>query len=90
MIAAGGEARLLYLAWRYGGHDPYRLYNSLDEQYRPIDGGQLGDPAPPPEPWRVKMFVYGCAMHAQKDEIQKAGGKVQKERPQQQRPPQRG
>lgn len=73
MIAAGGEARLLYLAWRYGGHDPYRLYNSLDEQYRPVEGGEA---LPPLEPWRVKMFVYGCAIYAQKDEIQKAGGKT--------------
>lgn len=28
----------MYLAWRYGGADPYRLYNSLDEDYRPLDG----------------------------------------------------
>lgn len=28
----------MYLAWRYGGADPYRLYNGLDEGYRPLAG----------------------------------------------------
>jgi len=30
---AGGEALVLALSWK-AGHDPYRLYNALDEAYR--------------------------------------------------------
>lgn len=30
---AGGEAFVLAMAWK-SGHDPYRLYNSLNEDYR--------------------------------------------------------
>lgn len=30
---AGGEALVLAMAWK-SGHDPYRLYNSLDDEYR--------------------------------------------------------
>ena len=30
-----GEATFLALAWKRGA-DPYRLYNSLDDQYRPL------------------------------------------------------
>lgn len=27
---------MLFLAWRYGGEDPYKLYNGLDADYRPL------------------------------------------------------
>lgn len=32
-MLAGGEAFVLALAWK-SGHDPYRLYNALNEDYR--------------------------------------------------------
>jgi hypothetical protein len=50
----------LYLAWRYGNEDPYRLYH-------------LGTPAadqPPPYPGRVQAFIYACAMQAREDHIE--------------------
>jgi hypothetical protein len=33
----------LYLAWRHGGADPYRLYNALDGEYRPLAGDACPD-----------------------------------------------
>lgn len=50
----------MYLAWRYGNEDPYRLYH-------------LGTPAadqPPPYPSRVQAFVYACALRAREDHIE--------------------
>lgn len=79
MIRAGGEAFALYAAWRFGGADPYRTFNSLDADYRPI-GDRDAEPRPPPSPWRIRMFTYGCAMYAQEEEVQKvaamSGGSV--------------
>jgi hypothetical protein len=56
---------LLYLAWRFGGADPYRLFHGLDENYVPFGGGL---PIPPPSPSRLRHFIYGCAMYAQEQE----------------------
>lgn len=68
---------MLYLAWRYGGDDPYCVYNGLDKEYRPLVGGE---PSPPPRPWRVKCFLYACAQQALKDTTEQlqimAGGSV--------------
>jgi hypothetical protein len=55
---------LLYLAWAHGGENPFRLYHGLDEQYRPIGGGE---PKLPAFPARVRAFIYGCAQQAKKD-----------------------
>jgi hypothetical protein len=57
--------RLLYLAWLHGGHDPYRLFNMLDEGYRPLEPTE-GDPPQhrPPDPRRLSQVVYGFAMLA--------------------------
>jgi hypothetical protein len=59
---------LLYLAWRYGGNDPYRLHNGLDAEMRPVGGGEV---CPPPRPWRVKAFLFGCGIAAHEEEIEK-------------------
>lgn len=79
MIEAGGEARLIYLAWRYGNEDPYRLYNNLDEEYRPYGVPDV-EPVPPQRAGRVRYFVYGCGAYAQTEAIRLAGGKVPKRR----------
>jgi hypothetical protein len=57
------------------GVDPYRLYNSLDEQYRPLH--QPGaDPRPPQFPERVRAFTYAVANYARelnrKDRMEQA------------------
>jgi hypothetical protein len=57
---------LLYLAWKHAGSDPYRLFNRLDEDYRPIEGGRGGRRHrrrwPPPDPARLAHVIYGFAM----------------------------
>ena len=70
----GGEAQLLFLAWRYGGNDPYRTYNGLDEDYRPL-GHPEEAPRPPIFPSRVRHFVYGCGLVAIANEGKLAGAK---------------
>jgi hypothetical protein len=50
----------LWAAWHYGGADPYRLYNMLDEAYRPI-GQPDAEPRPPRFPDRLQRFMYGLA-----------------------------
>lgn len=51
---------ILYCAWRYGGADPYRLYN--------------GDDAPPcPQPWRLRYLTYAMAMFAREDDLKVHG-----------------
>jgi hypothetical protein len=60
--------RLLYLAWRHGGHDPYRLYNALDENYVPMDGGE---PRPPRHPDRLRAVIYGFAETASIEEAKR-------------------
>jgi hypothetical protein len=54
------------LAWRYGGECPYRLFNSLDENYVPLGGGEA---KPPPRPGRLRSFKYGMALYAQEFEL---------------------
>lgn len=60
---------LLYLAWKHAGADPYRLYNRLDEDYRPLAGGPGGRRSrrrwPPPDPARVAHVIYGFAVLAE-------------------------
>lgn len=65
----------MYLAWRYGGESPYSLYNSLDRQYVPFEGGE---PHPPLNPARLRYFVYGCAQAAFEETAELAGAKVSK------------
>jgi len=50
----------LYLAWRYGNENPYRLYH-------------FGTPeadVTSPYPSRVQAFIYACAMRAREEEIE--------------------
>lgn len=48
---------LLYCAWRYGGQDPYKLYNR-------------GEATPPcPQPWRLRMLIYAMSIQARNDEM---------------------
>jgi hypothetical protein len=50
----------LWAAWRFGGEDPWRTYNMLDAEYRPIGSPDL--PAiRPRHPRRLKAFLYACA-----------------------------
>jgi hypothetical protein len=63
----------VYLAWRYGGEEPYRLYNSLDSEYVPIEGGER---TPPLYPARLRYFIYGCAVAAFEEEAELAGAKI--------------
>jgi hypothetical protein len=60
LIAAGGEAFHLWAAWRFGGEDPWRLYNMLDPDFRPVGASDL-PPVRPRHPRRLKAFVYACA-----------------------------
>lgn len=65
---------LLYLAWKHGGHDPYRLYNMLDETYRPVDD-PTAEPHPPLLPSRVQNVVYAFAATANEVESGKGGAR---------------
>jgi hypothetical protein len=49
--------------WRTTGHDPYRLYNNLDAEYRPLHDPSL-PPRPPQFPERVRAFIYACGQRA--------------------------
>lgn len=56
---AGGEAWLIFCAWRYGGEDPWRLFNKLDSGYRRLSNVEL--PALRPHfPDRLRAFMYAC------------------------------
>ncbi len=48
----------MWAAWHYGGEDPYRLYNMLDVDYRPV-GNPEAAPRPPRYPDRLQRFMYG-------------------------------
>lgn len=50
---------MIFHVWRTTGHDPYRLYNNLDAEYRPIHD-PTQPPRPPQFPERVRAFVYAC------------------------------
>jgi len=66
---------MLFLAWRYGGDDPYRTYNGLGEDYRPLGHPEL--PAHPPRyPTRLRHFVYGCGLFAAEHDAKLAGAKT--------------
>lgn len=57
---------MLYLAWRNGGHDPFRLYHGLNDDYVPWSGG---DPVRPAYPNRLRGLIYGFAAQAQEEAI---------------------
>jgi hypothetical protein len=65
----------LFLAWRYGGEDPYRTYNGLDQGYRPL-GHPEETARPPTYPTRLRMFLYGCGMVAHDNDSKLAGAKT--------------
>jgi hypothetical protein len=58
--------------------DPFRLYNDLDESYRPLRAWDLtlygeepdpDDDAPvrPPHPDRLRAFIYACGLVAENE-----------------------
>jgi hypothetical protein len=65
--------RLLYLAWKHAGACPYRLFNRLDADYRPLEGGP---PLRPPRPHRLAAVVYGFAQLAEEESIALATARV--------------
>jgi hypothetical protein len=72
---------LLYLAWKHGGHDPYRLYNGLDDDYRPIEDSEK-PVMPPPDPRKLRNVIYGFATFAHQETVEHvtvaAGGTVER------------
>jgi hypothetical protein len=70
----GGAAQSLYLVWRKTGQDPYRLYNMLGDDYRPLDGE--GEPRRPLYPSRVVAFLIACGRQAWEDDVKLAGGQI--------------
>lgn len=50
---------MLYCAWRWGGEDPYRLYNIK----------LLPDIPPCPNPQRLKYFIYAMAEYARDEDL---------------------
>jgi hypothetical protein len=63
----------VWAAWRYGGEDPWRLFNMLDSGYRPLRDPER--PAfRPARPSRVRAFMYACGRVALKIE-----GKVEQD-----------
>jgi hypothetical protein len=64
---------MLFLAWRYGGEDPYRTYNGLDGDYRPLGHSEM-EPRPPRYPSRLRHFVYGAGLYAADIESKLAHG----------------
>jgi hypothetical protein len=46
------------------------MFHLLDDTYRPI-GHPESPPRPPAYPGRVKSFVYGCALAADADEVER-------------------
>ena len=54
---------MLWARWRYGGEDPFALYN----------GPEAGVPAFPD---RVETFKDACALYSFEQEIKLAGGKI--------------
>ena len=60
--------RLLYLAWLHGGHDPYKLFNRLDDDYRPLEASDTErEQFRPPDPKRLSHVVYGFSMLASQE-----------------------
>lgn len=68
---------MLFYTWKASGADPYRIYNGLDTDYRPL-GQPDAAPRPPRFPERVRAFVYACGLYARelerKDAAMAAGG----------------
>jgi len=62
---------VLYLAWRHGGHDPFRLHHALADDYRQLD---LLDSPPvlPSAPRRVRNLVYGFAAFAHNEDVERS------------------
>lgn len=50
----------MWAAWHYGGEDPYRLYNMLGSDYRPLWAPHAAA-IPPRYPERLQRFMYGLA-----------------------------
>lgn len=55
----------LYCAWRYGGEDPWKTYNLLDADYRPLWAPDR-PPVRPKFPTRLRSFMYACGQVAAK------------------------
>jgi hypothetical protein len=61
--------------WRYGHEDPYRFYNRLDADYYPLGLNEFekwtSEPLPPPEPRRLRNVIYGFAIFAEQQELER-------------------
>lgn len=51
------------MAWRYGGEDPWRMFNRLDSDYRPLNALSRR-PTRPQYPTRLRSFMYACGQIA--------------------------
>lgn len=77
---------MLYCAWRYGGEDPWRLYNRLDGSFRPVWAPELPE-VRPANPDRYQRFLYACGKVAaildekMKDQGPSPAPKTRRERP---------
>lgn len=64
--------RLLYLAWKHAGSCPYRLFNLLRDDYRPLEDPSR-EPLPPPHPERLRNVLYAFAACAEREEVERVG-----------------
>lgn len=69
---------MVYLAWKHGGHDPFRFYNRLDETGYPAGASELDrwldGPVLPPDPRRIQNVLAAFALHARLEQVELAGG----------------
>lgn len=54
---------MLFYLWKQSGADPYKVYNGLGPDYRPLHD-PAAEPRPPRFPQRVKAFLYACGKYA--------------------------
>ena len=63
----------LWSIWDVSGRDPYCVFNSLQDDYTPVEGG--GGPLPPPYPDRLQavLFAFGAFSQQRREDL--AGAK---------------
>jgi hypothetical protein len=62
---------MLFYVWKASGADPYKLYNSLGDDYRPLAVPDA-EPRPPQFPERVRTFIYACGLRVRELEREDA------------------
>lgn len=55
----------MFCAWRYGNEDPWKTYNFLGADFRPVWDPKL-PPVRPKNPTRLRSFMYACGSVAAK------------------------